>query len=63
MVGERLSISGTNLNLTPPVQYAAPKNVPHKTSSTESVNRVLKSVSRQSLLGELNFDIEYSKLV
>lgn len=53
MVGERLSLSGTHLNLTPPVQCATPNTIPHKTVSTESVNRVLKSVSRQSLLGEL----------
>ncbi|XP_068086318.1 cyclic nucleotide-gated cation channel [Anabrus simplex] len=44
MVGERLSASGTRLNAASPVQYGGVK------SSTESVPRGLKSVSRQSLL-------------
>ncbi|CAH0557075.1 unnamed protein product [Brassicogethes aeneus] len=49
MVGERLSGSSTRLNVTSPVQCAHPTSGSHKTS-TESVHRVLKSVSRQSLL-------------
>lgn len=50
MVGERLSSSGTCLNVSSPVQSTVAGGVPHK-SSAESVHRVLKSVSRQSLLG------------
>lgn len=50
MVGERLSSSGTRLDICSPVQLAEPTTVCTKTSS-ESVHRTLKSVSRQSLLG------------
>lgn len=52
MVGERLSISGTHLNLTSQIQCTPPKSAPQKTTSTESVNKVLKSVSKQNLLGK-----------
>lgn len=44
MIGERLSASGTRLNSSSPVPYGGNK------SSSESVARGLKSVSRQSLL-------------
>lgn len=53
MVGERLSSSGTRLDVSSPVQSAAPISGGVK-SSTESVHRALKSVSRQSLLGNPN---------
>ncbi|KAG5885980.1 hypothetical protein JTB14_008335 [Gonioctena quinquepunctata] len=59
MVGERLSSSGTRLNITSPVQSAAP-TAPHRTS-TESIHRVLKSVSRQSLLDLVGFKLGMSK--
>lgn len=58
MVGERLSSSGTRLNVTTssPVQSAGPINSSSSRdvvkSSADSVHRGLKSVSRQSLLGE-----------
>lgn len=51
MVGERLTGSGTRLDVTPPLQLVEPTGVGNK-SSTESVHRTLKSVSRQSLLGK-----------
>lgn len=50
MIGERLSGSGTRLDVSSPVQSAAP-TIGGVKSSTESVHRALKSVSRQSLLG------------
>lgn len=50
MIGERLSGSGTRLEVSSPVQSAAP-TIGGVKSSTESVHRALKSVSRQSLLG------------
>lgn len=49
MVGERLSSSGTRLDVTSPLQTAAPTS--GVKTSTESVHKALKSVSRQSLLG------------
>lgn len=55
MVGDRLSDSGTRLNVvasSSPVQSTAPVSAGAK-SSTESVHRGIKSVSRQSLLGKL----------
>lgn len=54
MVGERLSSSGTRLNVTStsPIQSTGPSGGGMVKSSTESVHRGLKSVSRQSLLGE-----------
>ncbi|XP_015835561.1 cyclic nucleotide-gated channel rod photoreceptor subunit alpha isoform X2 [Tribolium castaneum] len=60
MVGERLSSSGTCLNVSPPVQGGAPATAPHK-ASTESVHRVLKSVSRQSLLDLVGCKLGMSK--
>lgn len=51
MVGERLSSSGTRLDVCSPVQLAEQATACTKTS-TESVHRALKSVSRQSLLGK-----------
>lgn len=50
MVGERLSTSGTRLDVTSPLQTAAPTS--GIKTSTESVPKALKSVSRQSLLGK-----------
>lgn len=52
MVGERLSSSGTRLNVisSSPIQSTGP--IDGVKSSVESVHRGLKSVSRQSLLGE-----------
>ncbi|KAJ8982037.1 hypothetical protein NQ317_007747 [Molorchus minor] len=60
MVGERLSSSGTHINVTSPVQCAVSAQAHHKTS-TESVP---KSVSRQSLLDsftseELYFSFDF----
>lgn len=55
MVGERLSSSGTRLDVTSPVQSVAP--VGGLKTSTESVHRALKSVSRQSLLGKITLYI------
>ncbi|KAJ8920562.1 hypothetical protein NQ315_004701, partial [Exocentrus adspersus] len=60
MVGERLSSSGTRLNLTSPVQCATPTAAPRK-PSTESVHKVLKSVSRQSLLDLVGCKLGMSK--
>ncbi|XP_063902741.1 cyclic nucleotide-gated channel rod photoreceptor subunit alpha isoform X2 [Zophobas morio] len=60
MVGERLSSSGTCLNVSSPVQSTATTGAPHKTSS-ESVHRVLKSVSRQSLLDLVGCKLGMSK--
>uniref|UniRef100_A0A6P7F769 Cyclic nucleotide-gated cation channel alpha-3 n=1 Tax=Diabrotica virgifera virgifera TaxID=50390 RepID=A0A6P7F769_DIAVI len=60
MVGERLSSSGSRLNITSPVQCSAPHSGSHKTS-TESVHRVLKSVSRQSLLDLVGCKLGMSK--
>lgn len=51
LVGERYTGSGTRLDVTSPVQSSAPATVGPK-SSTESVHRALKSVSRQSLFGK-----------
>lgn len=57
MVGERLSSSGTRLNVTSssPVQSTGGG----VKSSAESVHRGLKSVSRQSLLGKRRCDERY----
>ncbi|CAG9824996.1 unnamed protein product [Phaedon cochleariae] len=60
MVGERLSSSGTHLNLTSPVQSAAP-TAPSRRTSTDSIHRVLKSVSRQSLLDLVGCKLGMSK--
>ncbi|KAF7287605.1 hypothetical protein GWI33_005957 [Rhynchophorus ferrugineus] len=59
MVGERLRGSGGGLDavISPP---ACPSRGPHK-SSTESVHRVLKSVSRQSLLNLVGCKLGMSK--
>ncbi|XP_057668362.1 cyclic nucleotide-gated channel rod photoreceptor subunit alpha isoform X1 [Diorhabda carinulata] len=61
MVGERLSSSGSRLNIaSPPLQCAASHAVSRKTS-TESIHRVLKSVSRQSLLDLVGCKLGMSK--
>ncbi|XP_030747303.1 cyclic nucleotide-gated cation channel alpha-3 [Sitophilus oryzae] len=59
MVGERLrgSSGGLDAVISPP---ACPSRAPHK-SSTESVHRVLKSVSRQSLLNLVGCKLGMSK--
>ncbi|XP_025834701.1 cyclic nucleotide-gated cation channel alpha-3-like [Agrilus planipennis] len=59
MVGERLSTSGTQLDMSPPLQTSAP-TTRHK-SSTESVQRALKSISRQSLLDLVSCKLGMSK--
>ncbi|GLV41568.1 uncharacterized protein CBL_06797 [Carabus blaptoides fortunei] len=56
MVGERLSSSGTRLDVASPVQSVAPAR-----GSVESVHRALKSVSRQSLLDLVSCRLGMSK--
>lgn len=58
MIGERLSGSGTRIDVSSPVQSVAP-TIGGAKSSTESVHRALKSVSRQSLLGEKMYILYY----
>ncbi|KAK9704178.1 Ion transport protein [Popillia japonica] len=60
MIGERLSGSGTRLEVSSPVQSAAP-TIGGVKSSTESVHRALKSVSRQSLLDLVTCKLGMSK--
>lgn len=52
MVGERLSSSGTRLNVTSSSPVQSTGAIGGVKSSAESVHRGLKSVSRQSLLGK-----------
>lgn len=67
-VGERLYSSGTRLDVSPPVVQSSfhqggggiggsLAGGAGLKSSTESVHHTLKSVSRQSLLGEWNFGL------
>ncbi|XP_065163954.1 cyclic nucleotide-gated channel rod photoreceptor subunit alpha isoform X2 [Atheta coriaria] len=60
LVGERYTGSGTRLDVTSPVQSSAPATVGPK-SSTESVHRALKSVSRQSLFDLVSCKLGMSK--
>ncbi|XP_060518819.1 cyclic nucleotide-gated channel rod photoreceptor subunit alpha [Cylas formicarius] len=60
MVGERLRGSGTGLNLASATPSIASRGASHK-QSHESVHRVLKSVSRQSLLNLVGCKLGMSK--